>query len=329
MMNEKIKIAVDKILLLSKQNVEFKNEMRRLFGDSFPASNTSNVSSVIDDISEIRAALEIRGNHSIDYSFVNEQRLREQLFIDNLRMENAALNLKDKEIDRFYVFCVNAFYQIENITNYYFHTLYPNINDLLSKIEIATRDDSDGEKSYSFKRSQGKFVEKNVGDISMFYKLNALCNILFPGDIKTKSTLGSLRKVRNEGEHRCMVIWNNKDTNDSLYVFFAKMSSNDIRILLKKVIAAIKEGIQPIKKFEKGNSRVNKYVYKEENRITKISLIDKLERIKKAYDEGDIVQCENIIDVGMAVLASIDEEDEDVKLLQSEFKQWEKIIQKS
>ncbi len=302
--------------------------MRRLFGKTIPASTISSQVSVAGDIAEIRAALEIRGNHSVDYGFVKEQRLREQLFIDNWRMENAALNLKEKEVDRFYVFCVNAFYQIENIVNYYFYTLYPNINDLLTAVEEATKNDSDGKKSFKFKRATGDFVEKNVGDIPIFFKMNALCNLLFPNDVNLKSTLGSLRKVRNEGEHRCQIIWNNKDSSNKLYTFFNKTSFNNIRIVLKKVVSAIKEKIQAKAQTKKKDNITSKksYVDQKEYKSTILSLISKLEDIQKAYDEGNVEECENLLDIGFSVLASFDVDDEKTQLLQSQFEKWAKII---
>ena len=218
-MDEKIRATIEKIVALSKQNEEFNLEMRKLFGKTVSASTVSDNQAISDDIAAIRAALEIRGNHSIDYGFIKEQRLKEQLFIDNRRMEKAALNLKEKESDRFYTFCVNAFYQVENIVNYYFHKSYPEINDLLTAIENATKNDSDGKKSFRFKRAKGEkseYVEKNVSDIDMFYKMNALCNIMFPNDKAIKSTLSNLRKVRNEGEHRCQIIWEEKNEENNM-----------------------------------------------------------------------------------------------------------------
>jgi hypothetical protein len=140
-------------------------------------------------------------------------------------MENAALNLQEKEIDRFYIFCVNAFYQVENIVNYYFYSLYPNIYDLLGIIEDATK----GNGEYRFDRTKGKY--DNISDIQIYYKLNALCSLLFPGDVPINATLGNLRKVRNVGEHRCQVIWSEKDERNNLYVFFKNASFNSIRIV--------------------------------------------------------------------------------------------------
>ena len=320
-MDEKIKATIEKIVALSKQNEEFNLEMRKLFGKTVSASTVSDSQTISDDIAAIRAALEIRGNHSIDYGFIKEQRLKEQLFIDNLRMENAALNLKEKESDRFYTFCVNAFYQVENIVNYYFHKSYPDINDLLTAIENATKNDSDGKKSFRFKRAKGEkseYVEKNVSDIDMFYKMNALCNIMFPNDKAIKSTLSNLRKVRNEGEHRCQIIWEEKNEENKLYVFLKKATFNSIRITLKKVVSEVKANLQSLEKSDGTNE--------SEYKATILQLINKLEAIKKAYDEGDYDSCENLIDVGQSILASLNVDDKNTRLIQSQLNKWAEVF---
>ena len=313
-MDEKIKATIEKIVQLSKQNEEFNMEMRKLFGKTVSASTVSNNMGITDDIAAIRAALEIRGYNSIDYSFIKELRLRDYLNADNLRMENAALNFREKESERFYSFCVNAFYQVENIVNYYFHKAYPNIEDLLKVIEDATINDTDGKKSFKFKRAKGEFVEKNVGDIQIFYKINALCNLLFPKDDKLKSTLGNLRKVRNEGEHRCQIIWDEKNEENKLYVFLKKATFNSIRITLKKVVAEVKSQLQSMEKDE----GINEAEYK----VTILSLINKLEDIKKAYEEGDYETCENHIDIGLSILASLNIDDKNTRLIKSQFDKW-------
>lgn len=313
-MDEKIKATIEKIVQLSKQNEEFNMEMRKLFGKTVSASTVSNNLGISDDIAAIRAALEIRGYNSIDYSFIKEPRLRDYLNADNLRMENAALNFQEQESERFYSFCVNAFYQVENIVNYYFHKTYPNIEDLLKVIEDATKNDADGKKSFKFKRAKGEFVEKNVGDIQIFYKINALCNLLFPKDDKLKSTLGNLRKVRNEGEHRCQIIWDEKNEENKLYVFLKKATFNSIRITLKKVVAEVKSQLQSMEKDE----GINDAEYK----ATILSLINKLEAIKKAYDEGDYETCENHIDIGLSILASLNIDDKNTRLIKSQFDKW-------
>ena len=232
-MDEKIKSTVYKIKLLAEQNPEFYQEMQKLFGKTASASDININSNISSDITAIRSALEIRANASITYSFVKYQRLRDQLIIDNLRMENAALNLQDPEADRFYVFCVNAFYQVENILNYFYHTVFPEVESLLKEIEDATQDEKN---DFRFRRT-GK--EQNVGSIPVAHKLNAFFNSYLPEESSLKWSIGTLRQVRNEGEHRCDIIRQEKDENNNLYKFFNSKTFNYVRIDLIKFVNAI------------------------------------------------------------------------------------------
>ena len=237
-MDEKIKSTVEKIKLLAQRNSEFAREMHTLFGKSETPVDLPILSSVSTDVTAIRSALEIRATESLKYSFVKVPRLRDQLIIDNLRMENAALNLQERESDRFYIFCVNAFYQLENIINYYYHVMFPNINSLLTEIERATSTDPE---KYKFKRAG---TEKNVVDIAVYYKITAICNSLFPENISLKSTLNNLRKIRNDGEHRCQVIMEKRDESNNLYQFLQSATFNSVRVDLIKVVSAIEDMMQ-------------------------------------------------------------------------------------
>lgn len=232
-MDEKIKSTVHKIKLLAEQNPEFYQEMQKLFGKTASASDVNINSNIFSDIAAIRSALEIRANASITYNFVQNPRLRDQLIIDNLRMENAALNLQDPEADRFYVFCVNAFYQVENILNYFYHTVFPEVESLLKEIEDATQDEKN---DFRFRRT-GK--EQNVGSIPIAHKLNAFFNSYLPEEGSLKWSIGTLRQVRNEGEHRCDIIRQEKDENNNLYKFFKSKTFNYVRIDLIKFVNAI------------------------------------------------------------------------------------------
>lgn len=232
-MDEKIKSTVRKIKLLAEQNPEFYQEMQKLFGKTASASDVNMNLNIFSDIAAIRSALEIRANASITYSFVQNPRLRDQLIIDNLRMENAALNLQDPEADRFYVFCVNAFYQVENILNYFYHTVFPEVESLLKEIEDATQDEKN---DFRFRRT-GK--EQNVGSIPIAHKLNAFFNSYLPEEGSLKWSIGTLRQVRNEGEHRCDIIRQEKDENNNLYKFFKSKTFNYVRIDLIKFVNAI------------------------------------------------------------------------------------------
>lgn len=248
-MDEKLKSTIDKIVQLSKQNPEFDAELRKRLERTSSANVISSQMSICDDVHAIRETLEIRANNSISYDFIlakGNQRLRDQLLIDNLRMENAALNLKEKELERFYSFCANAFYQIENVVNFYFYVMFPDIDNLLSFIENATNVDG----IYSFKCNANKEY-KSVSDIEITHKLNAICNTLFPDDKNIKATYSQLRQVRNEGAHRCMVIVEEHDENNALYRFFKYNTFNSIRIVLIKLVGTIKQEIENVGKIIK------------------------------------------------------------------------------
>lgn len=248
-MDEKLKSTIDKIVQLSKQNPEFDAELRKRLEITSSANVVSSQMSICDDVHAIRETLEIRANNSISYDFIlakGNQRLRDQLLIDNLRMENAALNLKEKELERFYSFCANAFYQIENVVNFYFYVMFPDIDNLLSFIENATNVDG----KYSFKRNANKEY-KSVSDIEITYKLNAICTTLFPDDKNIKITYSQLRQVRNEGAHRCMVIVEEHDESNALYRFFKYNTFNSIRIVLIKLVETIKQEIENVGKIIK------------------------------------------------------------------------------
>lgn len=237
-MDEKLIATVKKIKLLAEQNPEFNQTMQKLFGNTVSASVVNINSTITEDISAIRSALEIRANASLKYSFVRIQRLRDQLIIDNLRMENAALNLKEPEADRFYVFCVNAFYQVENILNYFYYTSFPEIDALLKEIEDGTQNEKN---DFKFRRT-GK--EQNVGSIPVAHKLNAFFNTYLPEEGSLKWSIGTLRQVRNEGEHRCDIIRQEKDDNNNLYKFFKSKTFNYVRIDLIKFVNAIEHKLE-------------------------------------------------------------------------------------
>lgn len=232
-MEEQYKLAIQKIVRLAKENQEFGEQLRK---ELKCASSSFGLTERIDNnVNAIREALEIRANKSISYDFVENQRLRDQLIIDNLRMENAALDLKEDEKIRFYNFCVNAFYQIENIINYYFLMTYPAIDDLLTAVEQATL--IEGEK-YRFHRT-GK--EKTVSDIQIAHKLNAFCDAWMPHDTNYKITLAQLRLVRNEGEHRCIELQSETESTSKLSNFFKYNTFSSIRIALIKLVSLVKE----------------------------------------------------------------------------------------
>jgi hypothetical protein len=185
----------------------------------------------------IREHLSITGNNSIDYKFVLNKTVKDQLDKDNLRMENARLRIsKESELDRFYDFCVNAFYQVEQLINYYYGTKYPKFNDLVKHLEAIYYTDKLGAIKYVFKKNK----ENSISEITIASKLNAFTNEFFQ-NTNTAINLSSLRQVRNEGQHRCEIIKNN--SVEPLHKFFKFNTFETVHSLIETLKAKIIENL--------------------------------------------------------------------------------------
>ncbi len=192
------------------------------------------------DLSDLRDAMHLSGYKSIDYSFIKEDILRTQLEVDNMRMEDAAHSTQIADEERFFIFCINAFYQIENITNYYFAKRFPNFGDLMVYLEAHSN------FKHKVNPKTQEIVEKGVGDIDISCKIFALCGELFPSTEDqpdfTYKMINNLRFVRNEGFHRCQV--EGKTANEKLEKFYKYNDFNTVRETLRKYITTIKEQLE-------------------------------------------------------------------------------------
>lgn len=150
------------------------------------------------DTEAIRNHLEIRANVSIDYNFIKNDRVKKQLIKDNLKMENSRLDIQiNNDTERFYNFCVEAFYQIEELVNYYFITKHP----------------SDTVAFLKTKNSQINIDEFDFLKIEISKKLYVFESLFYYGQvdangrtIRYESTINLIRDVRNEDSHRCNII---------------------------------------------------------------------------------------------------------------------------
>lgn len=223
---------------------QFIARLREVVNDGGAVASSSPVLSNIDkNVQEIRHILHIQATPSIDYSFIDDQyqRLRNQLVIDNLRMEQSALDLHEEDdVVRFCNFCIYAFYQIENLVNYHLHLRYPNFADLVeylkghSNFELATH--------------------TSIKDINISTKLWAFCAEFFPNPNPSQpfpmSTRGYniqtvLREIRNRGLHRCQVLFSGDidpadKTGDRIYKFCKNNRIDDVRDLLESVVDVVR-----------------------------------------------------------------------------------------
>lgn len=115
---------------------------------NFGTDNTLNQmdGSLNSQLNSIRSALEIRGDFSIEYEFIQESHWRKQLRSDNLKMENCAIrNIGDdgrlnNTNDAFNSFCGYACCQIELLLNIYYIKKYPTWHDLQKELGLLRRD---------------------------------------------------------------------------------------------------------------------------------------------------------------------------------------------
>lgn len=215
--------------------------------------NELNINTQINQIylnsNQIIKFLSIEPKLSIDYEYIEHRLLRTRLELDNLRMENSFLNVKDKDIVRKFEFIVNAFYQVENLLNYYFHCNFPIIEDLLNHLEIQTKSSSYINKttgistSLQFKRKDKPY--KSVSDIDVVDKIKAFSFEFFNNDFETSLNLNLLRQARNEGVHRCEVILKDESSSKkSLQKFITSNTYDTTRNTLKTLNSIIKQNLK-------------------------------------------------------------------------------------
>jgi hypothetical protein len=232
------KESLEKLILLINEicedeaNLWFKNKLKKLVGVTLESSDTNDsILEIKKDTSKIVYLLNLNPSVSVDYSFIKNTLLRTRLELDNLRMENIRYDLKEKdEMKRLYDFCINAFYQIENLINFYYYEKFPKINDLLNHIENIERT--------NFKSKE----EKNIGDIPIYAKIYAF-NKTFYKDNITGYNIDSLRLIRNEGLHRCTRIKNIENENKRLHEFLKYATFSSIHNLVQSLATKIKENL--------------------------------------------------------------------------------------
>lgn len=232
---EKLLLLIDEICN-EGENIWFKNELRRKFSNN--ESDISLIYNRIQDVKndtlKIKKLLNFSPEIKIDYSYIKHQLLIKRLEADYLRMENVRYDLSEKdEVKRLYDYCVNAFYQIENLINYYYHEKFPNIIDLLNHLEKVP--------NIVFKRKE----ERNVGDIIISTKILAFSNTYYSFDNKdfTGFNIDNLRQIRNEGVHRCTRIKTLENENPRLHKFIKYATFDSIHSLVDVLNKKIKDTI--------------------------------------------------------------------------------------
>jgi hypothetical protein len=228
---EKLLILIDEICK-NEENLWFKNDLKSKISISKPLSNSIDTFIEIKkDTSKIINLLNINPSISVDYSFIKHKLLRTRLELDNLRMENIRYDLKETdEMKRLYDFCINAFYQIENLINFYYFEKFPKIEALLSHLENV--------QDSKFKRKE----EKNIGDIAIYAKIFAFNKTFYTEDY-TGYNIDSLRLIRNEGLHRCSRIKSIENENKRLHDFLKHATFHSVHSLVNLLAEKVKQNL--------------------------------------------------------------------------------------
>ena len=225
---------IDEIAAMPEQEW-FRDALQKRFS-SAPTTNgiaSDDVTQIKEDTQKIKRYLSLEPELSIDYSYITNKLLKTRLEIDNLRMENVRYDLEEKdEIKRLYDFSINAFYQIENLINFYYYEKFRNPDDLFTHLENV--------EGSTFRRKN----ERNVGDIAIVHKIYCFTKIHFEEDYNSKDYTGlnihHLRQIRNEGLHRCTRISRIENENPTLHKFLKYATFHTIHATLKTLNNKVK-----------------------------------------------------------------------------------------
>ncbi|MGM9794970.1 MAG: hypothetical protein ACI3ZZ_01945 [Candidatus Aphodosoma sp.] len=119
-MDEKYKVTIDKIEQLCAQNSEFDKELRKRLNVNSYTEVSSCVSGKVDKIEKYLGLdyLVDSQDSIIDYSFVNDKVVRNQLISDNREMLRFRYSTRYHEIN-FKEYCRFAHMQAEMLINYF------------------------------------------------------------------------------------------------------------------------------------------------------------------------------------------------------------------
>jgi hypothetical protein len=169
------------------QNKWFKDA---LLADIFGIDENTESQTWITKINMIEKYLSIDGFQVIDYSFIENERVRNQLICDNIEMSRHRLGKRTGKVD-FEEFCRFATLQIEEMLNYFYAVKFNNnLNEIINYVNANIPE------SFEVKAN-------SIGAISLWSKFEAF---ITSADLKTSGKLHNvinmLIKYRNEGSHR-------------------------------------------------------------------------------------------------------------------------------
>jgi hypothetical protein len=258
-----------------------QSELRKENQDKVISESNIELLNIKLDTKSIRSHLEIRANPSIDYEFIEEERVKKQLIADNKRMENIRLNPNFTELERFYNFCLTAFFQIEELVNYYFGKKY-NYESFLKLM---------AEKNPKRKYFQKNFSEVPIADkIYVFEGLFYFNKFLDNGArMQYESVINLIKDIRNEDLHRCNIIEQDNGEIEQKYIELQKRIA-DFKINRESfdILYPKTEEEMEIEKLGKKQGRLIKFVKEKNYNLVRDTIIDLTHIIKNNINSNKL-----------------------------------------
>ena len=195
-MDEKLRTTIDKIIRLTKQNQEFNDELRKRLERTSPANVVSIDDRRFDHIEKyLGLDYYVDSKQSvIDYFFVEDKDVRDQLISDNREMMRFRYGTRYHEIG-FDGFCRFAHLQAEMLLNYYYNKTNADLQVIKEHI-----------RKYN-NNAKGLDEAISLNSINYNVKLWSFCEEHKTSTSKNlRFLLDNLRKVRNEASHRSIEI---------------------------------------------------------------------------------------------------------------------------
>ena len=235
-MDEKLKVVIDKIVQLSKQNPEFEDELKKSLGITTFSNNVRTSDKRIENIEKYLGLdyyVDTQPSR-IDYSFIQETVIRERLDSDNREMMRFRYGTRYHAVSyKFDEYCRFAHMQAEMLLNYFYNKKNKSIECVIEHIKRF------------YPEAILKDNIKSLTDISYYSKYRAF-NAEFNLNYNTSIILDNLRKIRNESSHRTP-----ENEEKSLYEYKKKLVNMGLPIR--------PDGLVDIHKLEEGSQKRNLY----------------------------------------------------------------------
>jgi hypothetical protein len=189
-MDEKLRLTIEKIIRLTKENKEFDTELRKALRIDEPSANLAlNKSEQLKNIEQYLGLDYYVENYKpsiINYSFIKEQSVQDQLISDNREMMRFRYGTRNHSID-FKEYCKYAHFQCETLLNYYFSKKCNTIEEIKRYIKNIN-------------------PEANIDDRTTISSINFTTKFFtFNKEYNLEThylTIDNIRETRNELSHR-------------------------------------------------------------------------------------------------------------------------------